>query len=76
MTEFNNGAPNDEPSRETAPESLRDAVEQYAERGRLQVQSLGQSLEQQIRRQPLPSLLIAAGVGFLLGMLWNRGEKR
>jgi ElaB/YqjD/DUF883 family membrane-anchored ribosome-binding protein len=33
---------------------------------------LPQTLEDQIRARPLEALLIAGGVGLLLGLLWRR----
>lgn len=46
-------------------ENLRDTAGEKAK-------DIGHSLEEQVRRQPLPAVLIAAGVGFILGMAWIR----
>lgn len=44
----------------------------YMERGREAAHELGGAIEHQIRSQPTRSVLIAAGVGFAIGMLWAR----
>ena len=45
---------------------------EYYQQGREKVQVLEQTLEAQIRAKPIQSLLIAGGIGLLLGLLWNR----
>ena len=40
--------------------------------GREKVRQVEQSIEQYIREQPLKSMLIAAGVGLVLGRFWMR----
>ncbi len=44
----------------------------YYEEGRNQVLAWQQQLENQVREKPLQSLLIAAGVGLLFGLLRRR----
>lgn len=51
---------------------LRDRAGEYYEMGRERAYDLEQSLEQRIRERPLNSVLMAAGVGILLGILWRR----
>jgi ElaB/YqjD/DUF883 family membrane-anchored ribosome-binding protein len=51
---------------------LRAGASGYYEDGRDKVQQVERSVEQFIRQQPLKSLLIAAGIGMLLGGLWMR----
>ena len=51
---------------------LRDQASQYYEQGRQRATEMEQSLEQYVQEKPIQSLLIAAGVGMLLGMLWKR----
>ena len=51
---------------------LRDQATQYYEQGRQRATEMEQSLEQYVHDKPIQSLLIAAGVGMLLGMLWKR----
>jgi ElaB/YqjD/DUF883 family membrane-anchored ribosome-binding protein len=61
--------------REAAAESydnLRDQAREYYEQGRERALEWEQGLEDYVREKPLRSLLIAAGVGMLLGILWKR----
>ena len=51
---------------------LRDRAGEYYEMGRDRAYDLEQSLEQRIRERPLNSVLMAAGIGILLGILWRR----
>jgi ElaB/YqjD/DUF883 family membrane-anchored ribosome-binding protein len=51
---------------------LRDQAQQYFEDGRVRAQEWEQSIEQYVHEKPIQSLLIAAGVGVLLGILWKR----
>ena len=51
---------------------LRDQAADYYEQGRQRATEMEQSLEQYVQEKPIQSLLIAAGVGMLLGILWKR----
>jgi ElaB/YqjD/DUF883 family membrane-anchored ribosome-binding protein len=51
---------------------LRDQAGDYYRHGRETAQELEQSLEGYIQEKPLQAVLIAAGVGILLGVLWKR----
>ena len=51
---------------------LRDRAGDYYEQGKQRAQEWEQGLEDYIREKPIQSLLIAAGVGMLLGALWKR----
>jgi ElaB/YqjD/DUF883 family membrane-anchored ribosome-binding protein len=51
---------------------MRDTAAEYLDQGRAQMQEMGQTLEHRIHEQPFRSVLMAAGLGFLLGMLWTR----
>ena len=53
-------------------ENLRDTAEDYYERGREKAQEWQQSLEEYVQDQPIKALLIAAGVGMLLGIIWKK----
>ena len=48
------------------------SVSQLADRSRETIDQLGEGLEDRIRSKPLQSVLIAAGVGMLLGLIWKR----
>jgi ElaB/YqjD/DUF883 family membrane-anchored ribosome-binding protein len=51
---------------------LRDQASQYYEEGRQRAAEWERSLEEYVQEKPIQSLLIAAGVGMLLGMFWKR----
>ncbi len=53
-------------------EQLRAGASEYCKEGRDRVQRVERSFEQFVRQQPLKSVLIAAGVGMLLGGFWMR----
>ena len=53
-------------------EQLRDQASEYYEQGRQRAQEWEQGLEQYVQEKPIQSLLIAAGVGMMLGLLWKR----
>ncbi|MCE9606019.1 MAG: hypothetical protein K8U03_14075 [Planctomycetia bacterium] len=57
--------------RKFADEGRRMAGE-YMDEGRKRAVELEHTIESQIRRQPLKSLLAASAAGFLLGMLFVR----
>jgi len=51
---------------------LLDQAGEYYEQGKQRAQEWEQGVEDYIREKPIQSLLIAAGVGMLLGILWKR----
>ena len=51
---------------------LRDQATDYYQQGRERATEWEQGLEEYVRQKPLQSLMIAAGVGMLLGMIWKR----
>ena len=53
-------------------EQLREQASDYYQQGRDRAMEMEQSLEQYVQEKPIQSLLIAAGVGMLLGILWKR----
>jgi ElaB/YqjD/DUF883 family membrane-anchored ribosome-binding protein len=62
-------------ARDTAREQydhLRDQAQEYYQHGREMVNEYQESLEQYVQEQPVKALLMAAGVGMLLGILWRR----
>lgn len=53
-------------------EMLRESTNECLEQGRAKAQELAAVLEAQIRAQPLTAVLVAGGVGLLLGVMWSR----
>lgn len=53
-------------------QNLREGAQQYYEQGKEKAMQWEQTLEESVRDRPMRSLLIAAGVGMLLGVLWRR----
>jgi ElaB/YqjD/DUF883 family membrane-anchored ribosome-binding protein len=51
---------------------LRDQASTYYEQGRERATEWEQSLEQYVHEKPIQAVMIAAGVGVLLGLLWKR----
>lgn len=51
---------------------LRDQAADYYNQGRQRAQEWEQNLESYVQEKPLQAVLIAAGVGVLLGLLWKR----
>ncbi|MDP9173876.1 MAG: hypothetical protein M3O30_08425 [Planctomycetota bacterium] len=51
---------------------LRDQAGEYYEQGRRQAREWEDSIEHYVHEKPVQSLLIAAGVGLILGMIWRR----
>jgi ElaB/YqjD/DUF883 family membrane-anchored ribosome-binding protein len=51
---------------------VRDQASGYLEDGRRKAMEWEHSLESHVQEKPLQSVLIAAGIGLLLGLLWKR----
>ena len=49
-----------------------ETASQYYEQGRQQLAGVEQSLEENIRAKPLQAVLLATGIGLLLGLLWRK----
>ena len=49
-----------------------ETASQYYAQGRQQLEGWEQSLEEHIRAKPLQSVLLATGIGLLLGLLWKK----
>ena len=63
------------PLRDTAQEKverLRASAADGASKGRDKVEQVERSFAQYVREQPLKSILIAVGVGLVLGRFWMR----
>ena len=61
--------------RDAAQEKLEQAAQsasQCCEQGRAKAHGPACACEQFLRTKPLTSVLLAAGVGWLLGRFWNR----
>ena len=54
-------------------DQLRNQAGEYYEQGRQRAMEMEQNLEQYVQEKPIQALLMAAGVGLLLGILWKRG---
>jgi len=50
----------------------REKAQEYYEQGRQKAIEMEENLENYVREQPLKAVMIAAGVGLLLGILWRR----
>jgi ElaB/YqjD/DUF883 family membrane-anchored ribosome-binding protein len=50
----------------------QEAAAEYYQQGREQVLAWQQQLEHQVREKPMQSLLVAAGIGLLFGLLRRR----
>ena len=55
-----------------AKETMQAAGTQVYEQGRESLEDLNRTIEAQIRERPLQALLVAGGIGALLGLLWRR----
>ncbi len=53
-------------------EELRNSAGDYYEQGRHKAHEWEHTLEEYVHEKPLQAVLIAAGVGVVLGMLWKR----
>jgi ElaB/YqjD/DUF883 family membrane-anchored ribosome-binding protein len=58
-------------AKELGAQAQQAAVEYY-QQGREGLVDLQHTMEAQIHEKPVQSLLIAAGIGLLLGLLWRR----
>ena len=53
-------------------DALRETANEYLEQGRAKAREAGERVQQQVGDRPMTSVLLAAAVGFVLGMLWVR----
>ena len=53
-------------------EGAREQAQEYYEKGRRRAQQWEETVEHRIQEKPIQSLLLAAGAGLLLGILWRR----
>lgn len=53
-------------------EALRGTANDYLDRGRSGARRVSERVQGKVQDEPVKALLIAAGLGFLLGALWIR----
>ena len=53
-------------------ENIKDSATEYYQAGRDKAVEWENQIEEYVRERPIKSLLMAAGVGILLGILWKR----
>jgi ElaB/YqjD/DUF883 family membrane-anchored ribosome-binding protein len=53
-------------------ENVRDRASEYVEAGRKKVRDLEEGVETYVQENPIHAILIAAGIGMLIGLLWRR----
>jgi ElaB/YqjD/DUF883 family membrane-anchored ribosome-binding protein len=53
-------------------DQVRQTANEYYEQGRQRYSEWEAGIEQYVQEKPIQSLMIAAGVGMLLGVLWKR----
>jgi ElaB/YqjD/DUF883 family membrane-anchored ribosome-binding protein len=56
-------------------ESLTDTASGYAKQGREKAEALGRTVSGQVQERPVSALLLAAGLGFLLGVFLLRRSR-
>ena len=53
-------------------EQVRDAAGEYIEQGKNKAREVSDSMQNQVREQPVKAILAAAAIGFVVGMLCTR----
>jgi ElaB/YqjD/DUF883 family membrane-anchored ribosome-binding protein len=53
-------------------EAVRETAHEFIDQGRAKAQEVSENMETRVRQQPVKSVLIAAGVGFVVGLLFAR----
>jgi ElaB/YqjD/DUF883 family membrane-anchored ribosome-binding protein len=53
-------------------QQLSEQAQEYYQHGRQKAQEWEEGLESYIQEKPLQAVLIAAGIGVLIGLLWKR----
>jgi ElaB/YqjD/DUF883 family membrane-anchored ribosome-binding protein len=53
-------------------DALRRTASDLVDEGRTKAREVGQSVQSKVQETPVKSVLIAAAVGFLLGVFWIR----
>lgn len=53
-------------------DSVRNTAVDYFEQGRAKAREMSGEMQDRIREEPTKALLVAVGLGFLIGALWRR----
>jgi ElaB/YqjD/DUF883 family membrane-anchored ribosome-binding protein len=53
-------------------EKVRERASDYMDQGRQQLHAMGETVQDQVQERPMSAILVACGIGFLLGVLWTR----
>jgi ElaB/YqjD/DUF883 family membrane-anchored ribosome-binding protein len=54
-------------------DAVRDTANEFLEQGKAKVHEIGDNVESRVRDEPVKSVLIAAGIGFVVGLFfWRR----
>jgi ElaB/YqjD/DUF883 family membrane-anchored ribosome-binding protein len=53
-------------------ENVKEQASQYYKRGRKRAADVEEGFEDYIREKPIHAILVAAGIGLLVGMMWRR----
>jgi ElaB/YqjD/DUF883 family membrane-anchored ribosome-binding protein len=53
-------------------DALRRTANELLDEGRTKAREVGQNVQSKVQQKPVKSVLIAAAVGFLLGVFWMR----
>lgn len=53
-------------------DALRQTANDLVDEGRTRARDVGEAVQAKVQEQPVKSMLIAAGVGFLVGVLFGR----
>ena len=53
-------------------EEMRDRAGHFVDEGRERIRNAADTVQSRVQDRPVKSLLIAAGIGFLLGAWWMR----
>ena len=53
-------------------DAVRETANEYLDQGRAKAREAGERVQQQVGEKPMTSVLLAAAMGFLLGILWVR----
>jgi ElaB/YqjD/DUF883 family membrane-anchored ribosome-binding protein len=52
--------------------NVRDRASEYVDAGRTKVREMEEGVESYVQENPIHAVLMAAGIGLLIGLLWRR----